>query len=334
MLYYVYVILHYIYIYVHYVFVFLLAWPGYVDMLAKLCLTKNRKVIHWWYIYEHTNGDWCHQTWEQTYHSNSQAQAWPGSANMDGKLPSAGFWVTPIFKGSTWFHWTSFPLAALARTCKLPARSELWQRVVVSTCRREPFISCFVFHTHTHGGAQPHVCCDQKIACKYVYTIIYTYTHTDTWSRRAPVFQCHVGLPMVKQPCKANSWWSWSRRLQAELACRPWYAWAPFKSYPLSWGYPNSWMVYNEKFCKKVMVWGVPRLEGHKNCKVAAAGSCFFSPPPQAAMETFCKQQIRSHQKRPAGHEMQQLQSLPVTSSHFQQQFQLDMSENGVYPQL
>ena len=148
------------------------------------------------------------------------------------------------------------------------------------------------------------------------------------------MFQCHVGLPMVKQPCKANSWWSWSRRLQAELACRPWYAWAPFKSYPSTWGYPNSWMVYNEKFCKKVMVWGVPRLEGHKNCKVAAAGSCFFSPPPQAAMETFCKQQIRSHQKRPAGHEMQQLQSLPVTSSHFQQQFQLDMSENGVYPQL
>ena len=90
------------------------------------------------------------------------------------------------------------------------------------------------------------------------------------------MFQCHVGLPMVKQPCKANSWWSWSRRLQAELACRPWYAWAPFKSCPLSWGYPNSWMVYNEQFCKKVMVWGVPRLEGHKNCKVAAAGSCFF----------------------------------------------------------
>ena len=26
------------------------------------------------------------------------------------------------------------------------------------------------------GGAQPHVCCDQKIACKYVYT--HTHTHT------------------------------------------------------------------------------------------------------------------------------------------------------------
>ena len=136
------------------------------------------------------------------------------------------------------------------------------------------------------------------------------------------MFQCHVGLPMVKQPCKANSWWSWSRRLQAELACRPWYAWAPFKSYPLSWGYPNSWMVYNEKFCKKVMVWGVPRLEGHKNCKVAAAGSCFFFPSPAGCNGDFSASSrsgaTRNAQRAMRCNSSSHFQSLPVTSSHFQ----------------
>ena len=131
----------------------------------------------------------------------------------------------------------------------------------------------FRFSYSYSRGVPSHTCA----VIRKSHVNMYIHIHTHTWSRRAPVFQCHVGLPMVKQPCKANSWWSWSRRLQAELACRPWYAWAPFKSCPLSWGYPNSWMVYNEQFCKKVMVWGVPRLEGHKNCKVAAAGSCFFS---------------------------------------------------------
>ena len=172
------------------------------------------------------------------------------------------------------------------------------------------------------------------------------YVHTRWW--RVPLFQCHISLPNDKQPslvdagaarkddlpCKANSWWSWSRRLQAKLACNVDHGFAMFGPHlggainggtPIAgWftmangirmdrlgvrcapilGTPNHFL----SGCLKILK--VTRTEG----KVAAVGSSFLSYW-QAAMETFLQAADQEPQTAEPPLDAPWMHLVPVTSS-------------------